>query len=80
MSWYVEKYPEKFPKEYLTTAFFLEKVGDRIWNRYQEVYIPILEKADEVLPDFFDPVLDAGKGFLFSLAFTKYPKICIYLF
>ena len=27
MSWYVEKYPEKFPREYLTTAFFLEKVG-----------------------------------------------------
>ena len=26
---------------------FLEKLGDRIWNRYQEVYIPILEKADE---------------------------------
>merc|ERR1712018_101475 len=50
--------------QYSRNQTFLEKVGDRIWNRYQEVYIPILEKADEVLPDFFDPVLDADQNFL----------------
>ena len=50
--------------QYSRNQTFLEKVGDRIWNRYQEVYIPILEKADEVLPDFFDPILDAGQSFL----------------
>ena len=55
---------KKVEYQYSRNQTFLEKVGDRIWNRYQEVYIPILEKADEVLPDFFDPILDAGQSFL----------------
>ena len=50
--------------QYSRNQTFLERVGGRIWNRYQEVYIPILEKADEILPDVFDPILDAGQSFL----------------
>merc|ERR1711997_438001 len=50
--------------QYSRNQTFLEKVGDRIWNRYQEVYIPILQKADEILPDMFDPILEAGQNFL----------------
>jgi len=50
--------------QYSRNQTFLEKVGDRIWNRYQEVYIPILRKADEYLPDLFDPILDASQNFL----------------
>ena len=50
--------------QYSRNQTCLEKVGDRIWNRYQEVYIPILQKADEFLPDMFDPILEAGQNFL----------------
>ena len=57
-----DKKPVKY--QYSRNQTFLEKVGDRIWNRYQEVYIPILQKADEILPDVFDPILDAGQSFL----------------
>ena len=55
---------EKIQYQHSRNSTFLEKLGDRIWNRYQQVYIPFLEKADEFLPDFFDPVLDAGQSFL----------------
>ena len=57
-----DKHPVKY--QYSRNQTFLEKVGDRIWNRYQEVYIPILQKADDILPDVFDPILEAGQSFL----------------
>ena len=57
-----DKKPVKY--QYSRNQTFLEKVGGRIWNRYQEVYIPILKKADEFLPDVFDPLIDAGQSYL----------------
>ena len=51
---YVQNKPVRY--QHARNQTFLEKIGDRIWNRYQEVYGPIYEKAQEM----FDPILSGN--------------------